>query len=65
MNENTDYTYWLTSWAKTCDALRALHSSNDISSVANDLALIAGDYHPMSDDEVLATFINEQYGAKK
>ena len=57
--ENHNYEYWLTNWSDTCEALRPMFGNKDISSVANELANIAGDHADMSENEVLATFINE------
>lgn len=56
--------YWLEDYPLVVEALS--HSVGEPrEDVAADLALIAGDYNPMGDDEVLATYINEKIGDKK
>lgn len=62
MNIRADY--WMEEYPMVVEALS--HSVGDTKmNVALDLAYIAGDYNPMGDDEILATFINEQIGDKK
>lgn len=56
--------YWLEDYPLVVGALS--HSVGEPrEDVASDLALIAGDYNPMADDEILATYINEKIGDKK
>lgn len=60
----TNEKYWLEEFPYVVEALsHSAGASQD--EVASDLALIAGDYNPMSDDEILATYINEVIGDKK
>ena len=62
--ENTNPKYWPEEFPYVVEALS--HSSGTSQDeVASDLALIAGDYNPMGDDEILATYINEVIGDKK
>lgn len=59
--ENTNKDYWLEEFPYVVEALsHSVGESQD--EVASDLALIAGDYNPMGDDEILATYINEKLG---
>lgn len=60
----TNKNHWLEEFPMVVEALScsAGVSQDD---VASDLALIAGDYNPMGDDEILATYINEVIGDKK
>lgn len=61
---NTESKYWLEEFPMVVEALS--HSAGEPQEdVARGLALIAGDYNPMGDDEILATYINEMIGDKK
>lgn len=55
---NTDPKYWLENYPHTCSALEEV-TKDTLSENANYLSAIAGDYADMSDDDVLATLINE------
>lgn len=62
--ENTNPKYWLEEFPYVVEALS--HSAGvDQEDVSRDLAYMAGDYNPMGDDEILATYINEVIGDKK
>lgn len=50
--------YWHEHYPNTCAALEEV-TGDELSANANQLAYIAGDHADMSDDEVLATIINE------
>lgn len=59
---NIEAKYWLEEFPSVVEAFT--HSTKESKEdIASDLALIAGDFSDMSDDEVLATYINEKLGA--
>lgn len=60
--ENTDPQYWLKEFPLVVEDALAYITEEPKEDVASDLALIAGDYSTMSDDEVLTTYINEKLG---
>lgn len=60
--ENTDPQYWLEEFPLVVEDALAYITEEPKEDVASDLALIAGDYSTMSDDEVLTTYINEKLG---
>lgn len=60
--ENTDPKYWLEEFPFVVENALAYITKDSKETVSADLALIAGDFSSMSDDEVLATYINEKLG---
>lgn len=57
--DNTETRYWTENYGSTVEAL-AQAANLEPEQVAFNLALTAGDYNDMSDDDVLATIINEE-----
>lgn len=55
---NKDSVYWHNNYPYVCAALESI-TKDSLSANAETLAYIAGDFSIMSDDEVLATLINE------
>lgn len=55
---NKNSTYWHNNYPLLCAALESV-TKDSLSSNAEQLAYIAGDFAVMTDDEVIATIINE------
>lgn len=55
---NTDSAYWDENYPHTVAALSGV-TGDDSQTARHILATIAGDHAAMTDDEVIATFINE------
>lgn len=55
----TTATYWVTEYPSLTEVLSNM-SGQPLVQVCQELALIAGDYMNMGDDEVLASFVNER-----
>lgn len=58
MSDNQNATYWHENYPHLCASLEEV-TGDELSANANQLAYIAGDHGDMSDDEVIATIINE------
>lgn len=64
MHDNEKTSYWLEEFSETVETLATVlkrDPSTGKEDVAHDLAYIAGDHYDMNDDEVLATYINENF----
>lgn len=55
---NKESIYWHNSYPYVCAALESI-TGDSLSANAESLAYIAGDFSVMTDDEVIATLINE------
>jgi hypothetical protein len=64
MDPNKEASYWTGDYPMTVEAL-ALKTGKTEADVAEELALISGDRASMPDDEVLATFLNDNLQDKE
>lgn len=51
--------FWINEFPDTVEALAQLPKRDTTYSVPQSLAFIAGDYADMSEDQIIATYINE------
>lgn len=58
MSENQTAQYWIDMWPFTVLAY-SIRANTSVKKVCKDLALIAGDYHDMDDQDVLDTYLAE------
>lgn len=56
--DNTNPTYWHENYPHLLSALEEV-TGDELTANAHHLSYIAGDYQTMTDDEIIATIINE------